>query len=828
MFTRVKRSLSVLCVGALITGCASSDDEGIAPSPDARVPVQDRGLPPPPLADAMPVMPDAEALDTEMPDAALPDMEIPTGCADGETRPCYEGPEGTEGVGACAAGVETCADGEWGRCEGQVRPAQVDACDGTDEDCNGLVDDSPGVGAACSLGQGACAAEGARACDPETGGLRCDAGEPGEPAAETCNDIDDDCDGTADEGFGLGAPCMRGVGACAREGEVVCGPDGLPVCGVDVGNEAEELCNGLDDDCDGTIDEEPDDVGEACDVPGAQGLCVTGETTCSEGNLICEGAAAIAEDCNGLDDDCDGRVDEGVGGGALTGDCYDGPEGTLWVGACQGGTRTCNGGVWGQCNGQQLPADEVCNRIDDDCDGVVDVLPNDEACACQPGEERACYSGPQGTAGWGQCRLGVQQCQGDGRGFGPCEGEVTPDEETCGNGDEDCDGNIDEVAGVGEPCEDGVGACRQEGTQICGPGGALVCSAEANSAMGETCNNIDDDCDGLTDEDTLDAGAACTVGEGVCAAEGAFICVEGGLLCTAVPGEPGEETCQDGLDGDCDGQVDEGCPDEPGPDPEPGPVCEDPTILPGTVGLHVAAGTNTEATDDHRGSCSRQVGGRDQIFEFSLDRLRTVRLQTRPQVQDQYDTVMYLRSDCADTETEIACNDDGGEGLLSLVQETLEPGSYTVVVDGYRETSTGAFTLQLEVDPHDTCDGAIELGPLGANPIEVAGDTVGASNEGGGSCGLGSTSPDHVYTFTVANAGQVVIEALATAGQYDTVMHLRSDCGDAATQVICNDDGGAGTLSRIDTNLEAGRYYLFIDGYSNNRSGAYRLSFSAP
>jgi len=110
------------------------------------------------------------------------------------------------------------------------------------------------------------------------------------------------------------------------------------------------------------VDEEPAGVGGACET-GLLGACAVGVQVCEAGALRCVGPEPGAEVCNGLDDDCDGLVDEEPAGGGEV--C-----GTGLLGACAVGVQVCEAGAL-RCVGPE-PVDEVCNGFDDDCDGEVD------------------------------------------------------------------------------------------------------------------------------------------------------------------------------------------------------------------------------------------------------------------------------------------------------------------------------------------------------------------------------------------------------------------------------------------------------------------------
>ncbi len=165
---------------------------------------------------------------------------------------------------------------------------------------------------------------------------------------ELCNGLDDDCDGVVDNGFaevtcGVGA-CARTVGSCVDGVELTCEP----------GSPAAEVCNGIDDDCDGEVDE---GFGE---LRCGTGACERVVSACAEGVPgICEAPAPAEELCNGLDDDCDGAIDNGFG------------EASCGVGACARTVESCVDGEAFACEPGQ-PGVEICDGLDNDCDGEID------------------------------------------------------------------------------------------------------------------------------------------------------------------------------------------------------------------------------------------------------------------------------------------------------------------------------------------------------------------------------------------------------------------------------------------------------------------------
>ena len=298
---------------------------------------------------------------------------------------------------------------------GLLKPCvpSAEVCDGIDNNCDGLVDNAAvDAGGQCGATDEGVCEFGAYEC--QNGSLVCVGEVTG--SGEICDGLDNDCDGVPDDNpSDVGLACGESEGEC-EAGETQC-IGGVPVCVGGLGKQL-EICDTKDNDCDGETDEDTVDAGGAC---GSNvGVCTPGVIVCAAGQLECDGGTESSEEeCNNLDDDCDGMVDEEDpgGGGACGSD----------EGQCEPGVNHCIDGVI-ECVGARGGTDEICDGLDNDCDGDADTL------AVCPGESLCIEGGCAQPCGSGEFTCpGGHHCQDGYCVPRTCEGGC-PDGEECSGG----------------------------------------------------------------------------------------------------------------------------------------------------------------------------------------------------------------------------------------------------------------------------------------------------------------------------------------------------------------------------------------------------------
>ncbi|MES2644481.1 MAG: MopE-related protein [Myxococcota bacterium] len=340
----------------------------------------------------------AAAGDCDDTDAAWHPGVVEDDCTDPNDYNCdgsvgYADADG-DGFAACAECDDTAA---------AVNPAATEVCNGADDDCDGAIDDADGSVDLAGAATWYVDADADGYGDDASATIACEAPGGAVAAAGDCDDTDaawhpgvveDDCTDPNDYN------CDGSVGYADADG------DGFAACAecddtaAAVNPAATEVCNGADDDCDGAVDDadrsldastaatwygdgdgdtygDPDATVLACLQPAGT---VVDATDCDDGrSAINPGATEV---CNGTDDDCDGAVDDADGS-------LDGATRSSWYSDSDGDTYGDPGSVAAACvvpEGSVADASdcddtaaavnpgaaEVCNRVDDDCDGAVD------------------------------------------------------------------------------------------------------------------------------------------------------------------------------------------------------------------------------------------------------------------------------------------------------------------------------------------------------------------------------------------------------------------------------------------------------------------------
>ncbi len=492
--------------------------------------------------------------------------------------------------------------------DASINPSGEETCDGVDNDCDGLVDNAPDApiwyADADADGYG----------DDATSQAACEQPEGYTATGDDCNDLDaaynpgvveEDCSDPNDYN------CDGSVGYADGDG------DGYPACldcddSRDTVNAAGvEVCNSLDDDCDGVVDDsatdattwyqDNDDDGYGqndstltqCDQPesysnlpgdcddNASAVNPDATESCSDPNdYNCDGSVGYAdadldghaacdecndedgavfpgavEVCNGVDDDCDGTVDGELADGASTWyqdlDADGFGDDTVITIACDQPTGYLP--TAGDCDDHdddiRPDADEVCDGDDNDCDGEID----------EEGGTTPYYTDADGD-GYGDVSTGAASCEApagtvtSGTDCNDADAAYNPAAtETCTDTvDYNCDGSI----GFTDEDGDGFAACEE-----CDDS-----RADVSPVALEVCNDLDDDCNGVVDDAAIDAatwfqdadsdGYGSTASTEACDAPSGYTSGAGDCDDTARSVNPSAAEVCDGIDNDCDDDAD--------------------------------------------------------------------------------------------------------------------------------------------------------------------------------------------------------------------------------------------------------------------------------
>lgn len=218
--------------------------------------------------------------------------------------------------------------------------------------------------------------------------------------------------------------------------------------------------------------------------------------------------------------------------------------------------------------------------------------------------------------------------------------------------------------------------------------------------------------------------------------------------------------------------------------------------------------------DDASGSCGGS-GAPDAIYRLDLRSRSRVRASF---ASAEFPPVVYVQRTCGDATSEVFCL-DGRTG--SPIDQTLAAGTYYLVVDGADGNSFGAASVHVQVDDLGALEASCRSAPLIRPGHQVTGTTVGSTDRFQATCAGGAQSPDAIYRLQIRRRSTVRITSEQT--DWDGAIYIRSDCTDQTTELGCNDDAGDNRHSMLETELEPGTYFVFMDGFASGNQGAFTI-----
>ncbi|MGC4119478.1 MAG: clostripain-related cysteine peptidase [Myxococcales bacterium] len=804
-----------------------------------------------------------------------------TGWAGAACDTCASG-YSSDGSGGCAvdrtckpatcAGHGTCNDSSGApvcTCEVGYSGAHCEACAAGYQDRDGDGVCRPG----CASAGLACGAHGQCSDESGTAVCACSAGYTG-ASCEGCaaGYQDRDANGTCLADCATAALTCGAHGLCKDE-------SGTAVCVCVPGHQGAscaECAQGFQDhDGDGNCSPDCSQLTLDCsNHGGCDDQTGTAQCACAVGyaGVRCEGCAAGYQDRN-IDGTCLADCATAALACGTHGQCSDatGTAACVCTTGYQGATcAQCATGYQDHDNNGTCLADCATAALSCGAHGQCSDATGTAACVCTTGYQGATCAG---------CAAGYQDRDVNGTCLADCATAAL----ACGTHAQcsDASGTAACVCAAGYQDHDNNGTCLADcatAALACGTHGqcsdatgtaACVCTT---GYQGATCAQC---AAGYQDHDNNGTCLAdCTTAALSCGAHGQCSDTGGTAVCACATGYQGATCAQCAAGYTSDGAG--GCV----PATANGYTCATAIPLPLVSGT--VTGSTTGAGDEHNPSCltSTTNDSADLVYVLTPAANVHVTLETSA----SFDTVLSLATSCS--APELICNDDivNMVDTNSRIEYDLVAGTtYYVFVDGYK--ATGSFTLTITVpvtcpagqipnsqgicvddpcnpdpclaaahtkcvaqlptyvcqclpgyitNPSGTgcivdtnpvgegCADAIALPGQGTATGTVSGTLVGAANDANSSCG-GSGGKDRVYTFTVQSRAHYEL----TLEGFDSVLHLRSSCAVASSELACNDDylqmGGPSQLAGV---VQPGTYYVFADGYDSTVTGPYTLSYT--